>query len=65
MELSWMELPWGDAVARTPVNDSYPTHARELFDALEEKVGRLHPTRHAELQDDYVRDVPGASEPPD
>jgi hypothetical protein len=56
----------GDATARTPVNDTCPTRAREIVDELESKVGRSHPVpQTARAQDDYVLAVPGATEPPD
>jgi hypothetical protein len=50
----------------TPTDSSPPADAREVLDQLEEKVGQIHPDGEgARLQGDFVRDVPGAAEPPD
>jgi hypothetical protein len=43
-----------------------PHQARELLDRLEEQLGPPAPLSEAYgVQGDFVRDVPGSSEPPD
>jgi hypothetical protein len=50
---------------RDPTGFTSPTRARELFDQLEAKIGALPDGHGAGLHGDFVRDVPGAAEPPD